>query len=344
MRNPEKSQHLLRGQLVEVRSSSEIAATLDVDGKLDGVPFMPEMVKYCGSRIRVSRRADKTCVAGQGHRRMKSTVFLQDLRCDGAFHGGCQRNCLFFWKEAWLRPVSEDAQPSPAEAVLDSTAASWSEQYPTRCDDRYFCQSTELYAATTALSRWDITPFVREVFHGELSPRDLLKIIMRTVLHRFFRWGESENLVGSKGKKSKGDLNLQAGEWVDVKKTEKIKEFLDPLGSNCGLFFKPTMSEAIGGRYQVEFPVQKIIVEQTGKMVQLSNTVALKGVICEGVCVNNCPRSEYLYWRESWLQRAEKTVDAEQSVANVSSSKSGELQAASCITRDGDAASIRPSC
>jgi len=65
------------------------------------------------------------------------------------------------------------------------------------------------------------------------------------------------------------------------------------------------MSRAIGGRYQVEFPVQKIILEQSGKMVRLTNTVALKGVVCEGVCVNNCPRAEYLYWRESWLRRVD---------------------------------------
>lgn len=308
MTNPDKPLHLLHGQLVEVRSSHEIAATLDADGKLDGVLFMPEMARYCGNRIRVSRRADKTCVAGHGLRSMKSTVFLQDMRCDGGFHDGCQRNCLFFWKEAWLKPLDAGVEPLQAEASLDSTALTWLNQLPTRRDGRYFCQSTELYTATRELSRWGIAPFIREILHGELSLHEFLKIILRTVRHRFFGWEEPGYLVGPQGKKNKGDLNLRAGEWVDVKSSEEIREFLDSKGSNCGLFFKPTMSDALGGRYQVEFPVKKIILEQNGKMVNLTNTVALKGVICQGVCVNNCPRSEYLYWRESWLRRADAAV------------------------------------
>lgn len=309
MKAPVKAERFFRGQLVEVRSSQEIAATLDASGKLDGVPFMPEMARHCGSRIRVSRRADKTCVVGYGLRSMESTVFLQDSRCDGAFHDGCQRNCLFFWKEAWLKPVEQGSEPLQAEPILDSATSCWLDQLPTRQNDRYSCQSTELYGATLALSRWDLTPFIREIFHGELSIHGLVQIIFRTVRHRLFGRSESGSLVGSEGKKTKGDLNLQAGEWVDVKRTEEIQASLDADGSNCGLFFKPTMSKAIGGRYQVEFPVQKIILEQTGKMVRLTNTVALKGVVCQGVCVNNCPRSEYLYWRESWLRRA----DAERS-------------------------------
>lgn len=319
-----KRQRFVRGQLVEVRSSREIAATLDADGKLDGVPFMPEMARYCGNRISVSRRADKTCVAGQGHRRMKSTVFLQDLRCDGAYHDGCQRNCLFFWKEAWLKPVGEGAEPVQTEPILDSATSAWLGKLPTRQDDRYSCQSTELYAATQELSRWDLTPFIREIFHGELSVREFLQIILRTALHRLFGERESETLVGSQGKKLKGDLNLQAGEWVDVKKSEEIQAFLNSDGSNCGLFFKPTMFEAIGGRYQVEFPVQKIILEQTGKMVRLTNTVALKGVVCQGVCANNCPRSEYLYWRESWLRRADVAVVCTEQPAAMRQSEGGE--------------------
>ena len=58
------------GQLVEVRSLSEILATLDADGTLDGMPFMPEMVRYCGQTLKVFRRAAKTCVEGLGVRGM----------------------------------------------------------------------------------------------------------------------------------------------------------------------------------------------------------------------------------------------------------------------------------
>ena len=44
-----------------------------------------------------------------GSRRMDSTVYLEDLRCDGSAHGGCQAGCKLYWKDAWLRRV--DASP-----------------------------------------------------------------------------------------------------------------------------------------------------------------------------------------------------------------------------------------
>src|SRR5262245_45039589 len=44
-----------------VSSEAEILATLDERGAIDGLPFMPEMLAYCGKRLRVELRADKTC-------------------------------------------------------------------------------------------------------------------------------------------------------------------------------------------------------------------------------------------------------------------------------------------
>src|SRR4051812_48854491 len=89
---------LRAGDFVEVRSASEIMATLDERGTLDGMPFMPEMLRYCGQRLRVYKRADKTCdtVGRTGSRHMPDTVHLEGLRCDGASHGGCQAQCLLY--------------------------------------------------------------------------------------------------------------------------------------------------------------------------------------------------------------------------------------------------------
>ena len=44
------------GELVEVRSEQEILATLDEHGRLDGLPFMPEMLQFAGQRLRVDKR------------------------------------------------------------------------------------------------------------------------------------------------------------------------------------------------------------------------------------------------------------------------------------------------
>ncbi len=299
----------LRGQMVKVRSVSEIAATLDVDGKYDGVPFMPEMVKYCGSNARVFRRINKTCVEGHGIRSMKGTVTLEELRCDGGSHDGCQRNCPFFWKEAWLQPV-EDGTPTSESFVgaisVDKCKLDWLQ---TRVSDRYYCQSTELYTATSNLSRWNIGQFLDEIRNGELLIADFMRIVYRTVLHKLFGFEEVGSLVGTLKKGIPVELGLKHGEWVDVKQAEIIRSTLDVGRRNLGLEFVPAMSEYIGGRYQVSHPVQKIILEQTGAMVRLKNTVALKGVTCQGLCVKNCPRNSSLYWREAWLQRVDANTD-----------------------------------
>ena len=102
---------LRAGDWVEVRSKEEILSSLDKNGRLEGLPFMPQMLQYCGQRFRVVKRAHKTCdtVNGTGGRRLSNAVHL-DVRCDGQAFGGCQADCLIFWKEAWLKPLSESKQ------------------------------------------------------------------------------------------------------------------------------------------------------------------------------------------------------------------------------------------
>jgi hypothetical protein len=89
-----------------VRSKEEILRTLDHNGQLEGMPFMPEMLAFCGKRFRVFKRAHKACdtVFPTRSRRVHQAVHLE-TRCDGRAHGGCQAGCLIFWKEAWLKPV-----------------------------------------------------------------------------------------------------------------------------------------------------------------------------------------------------------------------------------------------
>ncbi len=108
------------GDLVEVRSKEEIFATLDENGELQSLPFMPEMLRFCGQRFEVFASAHKTCdtINQTGCRRMNTTVHLKELRCDGSAHGGCQTNCLFFWKDDWLRPAGgERAEPMRTGSV-----------------------------------------------------------------------------------------------------------------------------------------------------------------------------------------------------------------------------------
>ncbi len=266
---------------------------------------MPEMARYCGQTFKIYRRVSKTCVEGYSFRRMSGTVLLEELRCDGALHEGCQRNCLYLWKDAWLEPAEHPAPghqtPLPIEALPD-----WVKQLPTREGERFLCQSTELAGATQELSRWNLAPYFEEIRNGELSIRQFLGIFTDVLMDRvrvLLGRQPAHTLTGTQVGPSRGELNLKVDEWVEIKSAHEIELTLNAEGKNRGLSFGADMIDFTEGRYQVDFLVEKIILEETGKMIPLVNTVALKGVACSGSCTKNCPRNNTLYWREAWLKR-----------------------------------------
>jgi hypothetical protein len=95
------------GDWVEVRSAKEIFATLDPQGKSRRLRFTPEMLKFCGKRFRVYKTLNKILLEATGElRKIKTpTVLLEGVICDGKAHGGCDRSCFCFWREAWLKRV-----------------------------------------------------------------------------------------------------------------------------------------------------------------------------------------------------------------------------------------------
>ena len=179
----QETQHFCAGDLVEVRCKAEILSTLDKDGQREGLPFMPEMLQDRGQRFRVYKRAHKTCdfVTHTGIRKLSSAVHLEGLRCDGSAHAGCQARCLIFWKETWLRRVSERA-PS---ASLPTAASHWNldsrtgvaslltEEKLLKCTratvppadaaaPTFICQATLLPQFTLPLSAWDIRQYIED--------------------------------------------------------------------------------------------------------------------------------------------------------------------------------------
>lgn len=181
------------GDLVEVRSKEEILQTLDAQGRLDGMPFMPEMFAFCGQRFRVNKSAHKTCdysVYPFLSRRMERTVHLE-TRCNGSAHDGCEAGCLLYWKYDWLRPISENSHEETRPRVeplqhagdaVDSRAGSsedtvWrNTRVPQQNGDakRYSCQTTEIPRATSPLAWWDIRQYVQDCLSGNVSPRRIL--------------------------------------------------------------------------------------------------------------------------------------------------------------------------
>ena len=298
-----------RGQRVTVRGLNEILATLDADAKLEGLPFILEMAPLCGKTFRVFRRAEKTCVEGVGLRSMKNTVFLEGLRCDGSAHDGCQRGCLFFWKNAWLKPAGKDGtgvDTASGAAVAASSFIRDASQLPTTKGDLFFCQSTELASATGEFQRDKLRTYLRDMRIGEMSPWRFAYIMLMALLNRVWRLLRGRSyyeVTGEQKKTLTQELNLQPGELVEIKSAAEIQATLDAKGRNRGLSFEPEMAQHCGRRYRVGAPLRTIVSEQSGKMLHLNNTVVLEGLICRGMCSLNCPRANYFYWREIWLKR-----------------------------------------
>jgi hypothetical protein len=186
------SSKLKAGDWVEVRCKEEILATLDKSGKLDGLPFMPEMFAFCGKRMRVYKRAHKTCdtVNDYKGRKMKNAVHLEGNRCDGRFHGGCQAGCLIFWKETWLKRKSKSEMPG---ASLDDNfprhgdnprAAGCSEtdvMAATRIsgdnstESVYACQATLLPSYTERLPWWNPWQYLEDYASGNIGFGKMLR-------------------------------------------------------------------------------------------------------------------------------------------------------------------------
>ena len=325
---------LRAGDWVEVKSAEEILATLDERGCLDQLPFMPEMLGFCGQRYRVYKIAHKTCNTidreGPAGRRMTDAVHLENLRCDGTAHGGCQAACLLFWKEAWLRPVggsAPDRVPRPActRATLDAATRSENEGRV-----RYTCQATELKRATEPLSDWDLRQYVRDVTSGNVRLREMPGPFLHWLFSKTLRFGAyrlqrkvydalqtrcggtpftGDARPRRSDRTPTGRLDLRPGERVRVRGYPQIAETLDHNSKNRGLWFDEEMAASCGHEGRVLSRVDRIIHETTGEMMEFQNPcIVIDGVFCRARYTRGryfCPRSIYSYWREIWLERTE---------------------------------------
>ena len=293
--------------MVEVKNPEEILRTLDADGALDQLPFMPEMVDLCGRRFRVARRVLKTCYYGEtnGMRmfRADDVVLLEGQRCSGADHDGCQKACMIFWREAWLRKVASTEVP---QSSSESERSLLRRRLKTKTSpNKYFCQAGEILNATTDLSKWDrIGKCFAEVRVGNCTSFEMARRIASWVFWRSRRMFLGDYARGKNSKTPAESLHLKSGELVEVKPVNGISETLDNRAHNRGLYFTPDMRNLCGQRHQVERKLEKIIVDGTGEMRTMRNTVYLKDGMCGCTyALGGCPRAEFSYWREIWLRR-----------------------------------------
>lgn len=333
---------LRAGDWVEVLSKDEILSTLDERGRLDGLPFMPQMFQHCGQRFKVFQRAHKTCDTivynwDSPGRSVPDGIHL-NLRCDGKAYGGCQAACLIFWKEAWLKPVNE-GERSEAPRATGAGCSEEDVERATRVDDRsvggeprYACQATELLNFTKPLPWWDARQYVEDYtsgnatlgrmlrgflyvgyFYGTLAFSRRLGGPARWLYDRFQAlWGglpypRHHGTIPAGQPAPTATLNLQPGDFVRVKSYEEILATLDTNNKNRGMSFDGELTPYCGSVHRVRGRVEKFIDEKTGYMKRMKTpAVILEGAICRGRYSNHrmfCPRAIFSWWREIWLER-----------------------------------------
>ncbi len=314
---------LRAGDWVEIKSKDEILRTLNASGQLEAMPFMPEMFAFAGKRFQVSKRAHKTCdpVYEIHGRRMPNTVHLEDLRCNGAAHDGCQAGCLLYWKTSWLKPVSGPGTGSSNDGLgkagnnTDPTAGCTEQAIENSIRVRsqapdaeltYVCQATRVYAATTRIPWWDLRQYFEDYTSGNATLSQMGSALMYSICHRLattglgfgslIRWlyDTAQKLRGGtpypwrRGKIPAGartptiSLDLKEGEMVRMKSYAEILETLDENWRNRGLYFDAEMVPFCGGTYRVSKRIERIIHERTGKMVTFKTpALILDGVVCQ---------------------------------------------------------------
>jgi hypothetical protein len=299
------------GDWVEVRSKAEILRTLDGEGCLDGMPFMPEMFAYCGRRMQVWKSAHKTCdtVFPVRSRRLDNTFHLQ-TRCNGSAHGGCQAGCLLFWNGAWLKPAAppsgsespivfsaRDEVPPAAKARCQESDVIRATRLAGEGDDEptYVCQATRLPYASQDLSPFDPRQYVRDLTSGNVRFGAWLHGIVYITYHRLISlgigWGpllswlydRIQSVVGgvpyprrtgviAKGQPTpSGELGLEVGDWVRVKSYKDILATCNVENRNRGLYFDAEHVPYCGQVHRVQMRVMQIINENTGKMMPMKN-------------------------------------------------------------------------
>jgi hypothetical protein len=311
---------LRAGEWVQVRTKEEILSTLDANGRLEELPFMPEMLQYCGKRLKVGKRAHKTCdpAVGIGGRKMSSAVHLEGIRCNGSAHDQCEAGCLIFWKEAWLKRIDGEPQGKPiaplgSEPLRPGRCTEqdlWSgvkiPPGPGETEPTYVCQNTQVKFATQHLAWWDARQYVEDYTSGNVSLSQmavgLLFFFWRTFAEAGLGFGSAmrwsydtfQRAIGGtpyplrpfgvpKGVPTPtAQLGLQEGEIVRIKSFPEILKTLDYNYRNRGLYFDAEMVAFTEREHRVDRRLKRIIDERTSKMVRFkADAIVLKDVACE---------------------------------------------------------------
>lgn len=285
-------------------------------------PLCPRCSRFAES-FRVYKRAHKTCdtvCAARGRRRMADAVHLE-TRCNGCAHGGCQAECLMFWKQAWLKKVdgaiplevvadlalcsTSGAQCGCTESDVENGTLATNQGVP--IDQVFVCQNTQIPYATTELQWWDVRQYIEDYTSGNATLQQLVNAAvyscyyyvsmagigvgrcMRWFYERFHwlwggtTWPRYSGKIPVTESTPSHILNLQPGELVRVKSHKEILATVNMENRNRGLSRDCEMVPYCGKVYRVLKRISRLIDERTGRLVETKNPcIVLDTVVCQG--------------------------------------------------------------
>jgi hypothetical protein len=304
---------LLPGDTVHIRPLPEILATLDAQASLDGMPFQPEMMKFCGGEARVFRCLDKIYDYGRTKhmRRLEGCVLLSNLRCDGSAHDGCEATCYLIWKTEWLQHSEAARSEVVPPATVDAARVSNTVAVSTRHGPALRCQFTELHGCTAEYGRMSPSRDLIPLLCGNYSAKAWLIAMFTRMFNGVQSWRGGVRFpplppLGEHVTKESTALN--AGERVAVLPLEQIARTLNSQSKNKGLWFDVEMVKHCGREYRVTARVQKIIDDATGQMrLMKTPCITLDTVDSTGEGLHFNAQHDPIFWRESWLRRTDSS-------------------------------------
>jgi hypothetical protein len=106
------------------------------------------------------------------------------------------------------------------------------------------------------------------------------------------------NVAGRTPSEQRG---LQPADILRIRTRQEIVATLGRHARNRGLEIEPAMFDRCAERHLVLGRADRIILEQTGEMRQMKDTVALTNATCDW-----CARANRLSWREIWLKPSDR--------------------------------------
>lgn len=296
------------GDRVAIRSAEAILGTLDVSGRHEGLPWMPQMTALCGTSATIVRWVTSTCVPTENgvlYGGVPDAVLLDVDRCDGGAYGGCQMDCPLIWKTAWLSKQStagtQEAVPSDASDFvnsLDQLARSNALDTAGRAQ----CQATQLVQITIPHQGSVVSQYPAEMKLNQVSMSTIATSFCGGVLGRLA--GASKTVSGNLKRTPVTDLQLKPGDVVRVKTRSEIVKTLNANGMNRGLWFDPIMLRYCGQELKVSRRITTLVDESTGQIRNLKiPSVVLEDLRCDSAQRRFCARLLQLFWREAWLER-----------------------------------------